>query len=550
MIEYLLTDEKDISLIDYNERKKLITEFSKLPNEFFSKLRHFQPQIGCLNACTICSKYAGKNMAYWNEKRIRNVIAALKYSTPAKKKPLIVWERSNHRNGVIFSYLDNDVGNYFYLNKFIKIANKELGVRTRISTVGYSRYNHKLNLMHKKIARDYKSLAGVRLSFTPYSVGWNDCQSKRFSKKDYEADITNFLKIYKPYYKKVGSGAREFCIELRYKPLINISPVHILTFDEHFVICSDKYLYISSKKNIQFENTFIADAKNHRLSLTNTGIKFNKIYVNKVLNNKSDIKNYLKKNFNNIEKNVTIYRVKNYDGYYYSINPQLEDTGGYGINIYPITKTREKSGYIVLERFFLNTLFEYKKSKGLTPKEPFKNAKWKDVYNVINSLEQLAASYEKESKIKANYIRNELLNMLKVYVNALRKAKYKPNTFFDKNFTIDTGIICNLGRAIKEFKGLVSIENEPLTLNHERNYGKYNSTMVIEDKSWRLSCDYNDQILIEKLDMSHTATSEGQTVFNKVIQLSSCDEKMNSKNINSNYLIPGQRKKKYGNKVL
>ena len=58
MNEYLLMDEKSISLIDYKERQQLIMEFSKLPNEFFSKLRHFQPQIGCLNACTICSKYA------------------------------------------------------------------------------------------------------------------------------------------------------------------------------------------------------------------------------------------------------------------------------------------------------------------------------------------------------------------------------------------------------------------------------------------------------------------------------------------------------------
>lgn len=550
MNEYLLMDEKSISLIDYKERQQLIMEFSKLPNEFFSKLRHFQPQIGCLNACTICSKYAGKNMAYWNEKRIRNVIAALKCSTPAKEKPLIVWERSNHRNGVIFSYLDNDVGNYFYLDKFITIANNELGVKTRISTVGYSRYNHKLNAMHKRIAKNYKSLAGVRLSFTPYSIGWNGCNNKKFSKEDYEEDIANFLKTYRPYYKKVGSGAREFCVELRYKPLINISPVYVFTFDGYFIIYTDKYLYVSNEKNIQFENTYIVDAKNHRLSLTNTGIKFNKIYVDEILKCKIDIKKYLRNNFNNIEKNVIIYRVENFDGYYYSINPQLEDSGGYGINIYPTTKTREKSGYIILERFFLNTLFEYKKSKGLNPKEKFEKAKWKDVYNVIDKLEQLALSYEKESVLKANYIRNEILDMLNVYVNALRKAKYSPSTFFDKNFTIDTGIICNLGRAIKEFKGLVSIENEPLTLNHERNYGKYNSTMVIEDESWRLSCDYDNQILIEKLDMSHTTTAEGQTVFRKLIQLSNNDEKMNFKNISSDYLIPGQRKKKDGNKVL
>ena len=60
----LLSDESDISDYDHKEREELIKEFSKMPVEFFSKLRHFQPQIGCLNACSICSKYAGSNVSF------------------------------------------------------------------------------------------------------------------------------------------------------------------------------------------------------------------------------------------------------------------------------------------------------------------------------------------------------------------------------------------------------------------------------------------------------------------------------------------------------
>ncbi len=41
----LLSDEMIISEEDFIERKKLIEKFSKFPVEFFSKLRHFQPQI-------------------------------------------------------------------------------------------------------------------------------------------------------------------------------------------------------------------------------------------------------------------------------------------------------------------------------------------------------------------------------------------------------------------------------------------------------------------------------------------------------------------------
>lgn len=39
--KYLLTDEIEICKQDYEERKILIHEFRKMPEEFFSKMRHF-----------------------------------------------------------------------------------------------------------------------------------------------------------------------------------------------------------------------------------------------------------------------------------------------------------------------------------------------------------------------------------------------------------------------------------------------------------------------------------------------------------------------------
>ena len=277
MKENLLSDETTLTLDDIQEREELVSFFSKLPVDFFSKMRHFQPQIGCLNACSICSKYASSNMAYWDESRIRNVVAALKYSTPANELPLIVWDRSNHRNGVIFAYLDNDIGNYLYLDKFIDIVYRELGTKTRISTVGYSRHNNDLNIVHQNVANNSDALAGVRLSFTPYEIGWKKCNSNRFSRSEYEDDIANFLEIYKPYYEKVGSGSRNFCIELRYKPLVINSEVYILEYKNKTIIYSDKYLYISQDENIEFIDSTIIDAKVHRLSLNNDGIIFNRI---------------------------------------------------------------------------------------------------------------------------------------------------------------------------------------------------------------------------------------------------------------------------------
>ena len=165
MIEnFLLTDETSISEKDMCERKKLYEEFCDMPEDFFAKMRHFQPQVGCLNCCRICSKFANANVEFWDESRIRNVISALKLASIKyrSEKPYIVYDRNEHRNGVIFSYLDNDVGNYFYLDKFIKLAYNELGVVTRISTVGFSRHNTALTEMHKRINQEnmLESLSG------------------------------------------------------------------------------------------------------------------------------------------------------------------------------------------------------------------------------------------------------------------------------------------------------------------------------------------------------------------------------------------------------
>ena len=219
MDNYLLSDEISVEKHNLEERKQLVDFFKQMPVDFFSKLRHFQPQIGCLNACSICSKYASSNVSYWTEDRIRNVIAAIKCATPRKEKPLIVWDRDNHRSGVIFSYLDNDVGTYRYFDKFVELAYRELGVKTRISTVGFSRFNENLCNMHKAINKNLDALGGVRLSFTPYSVGWA-CQNDKFDRNEYIYDMANFFKIYKPYYDYIGSGSRNFCVELRYKPLV------------------------------------------------------------------------------------------------------------------------------------------------------------------------------------------------------------------------------------------------------------------------------------------------------------------------------------------
>lgn len=240
---------------------------------------------------------------------------------------------------------------------------------------------------------------------------------------------------------------------------------------------------------------------------------------------------------------ANVYLMKNAEGIYYAINPNMTEKGNYGINIYPITKERLHSGYIIIERFLVNSMISYKAQKNLGSLEKFNNATWDDVYAVLEICRSTAAMYyEIGKKEKGTYIINEIMPMINAYVSALQVAEYEASDFFNPDFTIDTGIICNLGRAVSLFKGITTKENEPLTPVHERNYGKFNSKMSKEGTAWRLSCDYNNNIVIEQLNLFNTTEAEGQVAYKKSIQLDKDDEILKQSDLLTQYLIPGQRR--------
>ena len=80
-MELLLRDEKNISIEDYEIRKKLYDIFMDLPENFVSKMRHLQPQVGCFNNCSFCSKFSICKSEYWSLRSLRNIISALKYTS-------------------------------------------------------------------------------------------------------------------------------------------------------------------------------------------------------------------------------------------------------------------------------------------------------------------------------------------------------------------------------------------------------------------------------------------------------------------------------------
>lgn len=541
MLNLLLSDEKKISQKDQEIRNKLYHEFRDLPVNFVSKMRHLQPQVGCFNNCSFCSKYSICKSEYWSESSLRNIVAALKYTSRnyTTDDLLLAWDRKEHRIGVVFPYLNNDIAAYPYLDQYIDLCYRELGARTRISTVGFSRHNKQLNEMHQRICKKdlIYALAGVRLSISQYGKVWEEMNSKN-SLEEYSEDLANFLKIYKPYYEKFGSGPRRMCCELRFNPLVENAKVLTFTHNNKFVIATANYLYISKDNNPNFEETFIADPYKHSLVFTNNGLVFEEYNLKFTVDSEDELKNVIDSGILKSERDVEVYLFKNKDGIYYSIDPKLTKEGNFGLQIYPETEIRPKSGYIITERFFINALYNYKKRRGLTLKDNIENTTFENCEEVIDILKEYSNYYHEIGKIeKSAYIVEHIIPVIEVYIKALKSANYSPDVFFDKNFTIDTGMICNLGRAISLFKGITKYINEPLTPIHERNYGRHCSTMKQENYVWLLGCDFHDTISIEKLDLFNTASVEGQVSIQKKIVIDGFNEKVKEED---KYLYPGE----------
>lgn len=359
--------------------------------------------------------------------------------------------------------------------------------------------------------------------------------------------MANLLEIYKPYYELCGAGSRKMCVEIRYKPLVEIEKVFETEVLNHKIICVGNYLFISKQCNVEMNEAYIKDPFNHQIVLTENATEFYSIETYEAFETVEQLKRTCHKFIvGSLQdyKVVEIYLMRNYDGKYYAINPSITENGNYGMCIYPKTEIRETSGYVVLERFLVNSIIKYKKTKGLRSLDKFEDATWKDVYSVLNICRNTANEYKANGhQNKYDYVTEEVLPMVNAYISALQIAGYPAKNFFDAEFTIDTGIICNLGRAIHEFKGLTNKENEPLTPIHERNYGMYNSKMKEEGVSWRLSCNYENSIVIEKLNMYDTASVRGQVAERKIIQLNDLDEIYTSSDLKTMYLVPGERLK-------
>jgi hypothetical protein len=183
-----------------------------------------------------------------------------------------------------------------------------------------------------------------------------------------------------------------------------------------------------------------------------------------------------------------VYRLANADGYYYAADPGFRPDGRFtALHLYPATATRRRSGYTDATRWLLNVILAHKADRGLGPRDPFPAATSGDSSAVIAALEASVAELDAGTdRAAAVHVRENVIPLAATYTDALAQAGYPPGLLFSRDFTIDTGQVVNQGRARALFRGLVSIDDEPMTPREERGYGQV-SLSSVRGTVWRIA---------------------------------------------------------------
>ncbi|WP_369427436.1 hypothetical protein [Providencia sp. PROV236] len=529
----LLEDETTISTDSVNVRTYLYNEFRTLPRKVFARLRHFQPQSGCFNKCNFCSQGASSRIIEFSLENLRNIIAVLKavsleqtYSPNQiasiidfntghfidpkiiHTSPLIAYGRED-RHGVIYCYLDNDPAIYPHIDTFAQLVYENLGAKTRIATVGYSRHNQAIRQAFTNLSSSLRHcLAGVRLSISPYTYGWTEAGMKAgvTHRDEFEKDLAHFLTTFK------GSDSL-FTTELRFRPMIDVGEVELTKHSGMHILAYKNYIYVSNDSLEGLTTASITDSHNHALKMDISGHKVIQLEMKGNWRNSVDL--YLRGKLAGTP--CVMHKLQNDDGIYFGVNVERNQSGKcYAKFFYPKSIARPNSGHIDGERYLLNAIIDAQSISN--------NTSWQDIDTLLLSLKNKAQTLASTFNASSSYIENDLIPLIESYIRILKIAKFPANSFLDKALTMDTGQICNLGRAFNEYKLLSSRQDLPMTPNHERAFGN-KGDLANEGTVFRLSPGRRQRIsnklgrintkenefIIEELDLSSTSSEDGQS---------------------------------------
>ena len=424
----LLNDETHLSNEEIKKRVNLgIMIADCFPKDVFAYLSVCQPSVGCLNRCSFCSQEAGTQLRFLNGASIRTIAGALRRATK------IITYKRNYKPGILFPYLDNDIGSYPFLLDYL-VAADSLGVRVRISTIGWSRKNAQLNEMHQKILQKYvHTLAGVRFSLTSYSAAW------RTSRSEFILDFINSIQTYHSLLRlKDSEGNSGVCIDIDFKPDILPCKVEIIQYDGYQLICGDSYFVVvhTSKQEVgKNQKCWLVTKVDDYASAVRTVKKAGLFPVDDSID----------QSFCIVNGHVTT--LKNEDGVYYGFYPDSSQHTTDGIFFFPKTETRLGGVF--------NACWPLREFRNYIQSQSVDIATYDDMLRV----EQIFITCTKHVPHRKEYLQEYFAPMFDALCKVLEALEIHPMSLFDNKLVRDRGMIRNSGRAYYEFRQIASGPN-------------------------------------------------------------------------------------------
>ncbi|WP_405686074.1 hypothetical protein OG204_18685 [Streptomyces sp. NBC_01387] len=466
----------------------LLEQLRALPAEAFTRVQYIAPQVGCFNGCAMCSQFAGRDTWGLTREGLTGLFTAL--GQVATERDLAVASGRIHRPGVVFPYLDNDIGSYPHLDHYAQLARDVLKVKLRISTVGYSSSSTRLAAMHERLVEEHVgSFDGVRFSITPYTLGFTGRSGT--DRQAYIEDLAAGLRTYRSLLDALGHGAATAACELRFAPLVGIGELTDTHVDGHHVLATGPHLLISRHRGSGELPETVIERLDERTQpvYSRPGAEYLHITSDCAVPTVSTLRAALAGTLTvpHRAREVWLHRFSNADGPYWAADPDFHPDGTFtALHLYPATSVRPNSGYTDATRPLLNALLTYKQARGLGRRDEFEGATGADVTAVLDALAARAEELEPVDSAAAEHLREQVHPQVAAYAATLEKAGYPPHLFFSRAFTIDTGQIVNQGRAEHLFRGLTGTNGEPMTPREERGFGQA-SLSTVRGPIWRIT---------------------------------------------------------------
>ncbi|MDQ0700902.1 hypothetical protein [Streptomyces sp. W4I9-2] len=466
----------------------LLDQLRALPAEAFTRVQYIAPQVGCFNGCAMCSQFAGRDTWGLTREGLTGLFTAL--GQVSAERDLPVASGRIHRPGVVFPYLDNDIGSYAHLDRYAELARDVLNVKLRVSTVGYSSHSPHLTAMHERLVAEHTgSFDGVRFSITPYTLGFTGRSGT--DRQAYIDDLAAALRTYRPLLDALGHGAATAACELRFAPLVGIGELTDTHIDGHHVLATGPHLLISRHRAASELPETVIERLNERTQpvYSRPGAEYLHVTSDYAEPTATTVRAALDGTLTvpHRPREVRLHRFTNADGPYWAADPDFHQDGTFtALHLYPATSVRPNSGYTDATRPLLNALLAHKRAHGLGRRDEFEHATGADVDAVLDVLAVRAEELEPVDITAAEHLREQIHPQVAAYAAALEKAGYPPRLFFSRAFTIDTGQIVNQGRAERLFRGLTGTNGEPMTPREERGFGQA-SLSTVRGPIWRIT---------------------------------------------------------------